>query len=133
MWKGNEFMVFSKSDLVNFKQKGEIVEIEKLGGSVYFRQLPSGERLEFGEICKDSEDAMSLEKAVTYALADESGNRLFQVDDFAELKEMPTPALQEILVKFIQKNSFSQKDLENLKGNSEPVQNSDSSSTSQES
>ncbi len=125
-----DFLAKSKS------LKLELVEVPDLGGSVYLRELSTGQRLEYRErivqlqaINPQIGPANSLEimaLMISFSACDETGVPLFKEEDVKALADNSPNALMELSIKVMELSGISGKAIEEVAANLKKVQSSSS-------
>ena len=110
--------------------KTETVEVPEWGGSVCVRTMTGTERDAFEQSIVENKGKTNLANIrarwCAAVVIDESGNRLFDDKDIAELGKKSASALDRVFAVAQKLNGFGEKDIENLEKNSRSGQSEDS-------
>lgn len=123
-------MLLSKSDILS-GSSCKTEEVKAFGGTVRLMEMSGNmrdeyETLLFSNSSKDDKPKMIRSTLLVYTIVDENNNRIFSEGDVESLGNMPIRDLQKLYNSAIKLNAMSEKDLEDLEGNSEGGQSENS-------
>lgn len=113
--------ILSRADILAADDIKKIkISVPEWGGEVLVRTMTGDERDQFEDFCnakggKSIAGVMALLLSMT--IADESGHRLFSVDDVGALGKKSAAAISRLYMKSRKLNALTQKDIEDLAGN----------------
>lgn len=114
--------VLAKEDILAANDLAPVpVDVPEWGGLVYVRQMSAGERDEFeAEWARRRETGETDVRAFIAAhfMCDEQGERLFGPEDIPRLRTKSAAALERVIDAAQRANAMSEKDIEDLAGNS---------------
>lgn len=107
--------MITKEQFFALKPEVREVQIPALGGSVYVKAMTAGvrDRFEIYHAKSGTEDFRALLAAAT--VCDEGGVLLFSLDDVAQLTELPSNVLDDVVKEAVALNRMGPDDVEDLK------------------
>ena len=122
----NKEAILSADDL-----KQEVIQVPEWKGEVIIRTMTGEERDAFdSEMIRDDKKSFKNIRArfLSLIICDEQGNRLFDDKEIAQLGKKSAAALDRLFSAGQKLNRLSNDDIEELAGNSEPIQKDSSNS-----